>query len=261
VNEPPSGRDAGTPTGRKAGGPAEVVGGRRAVVEAIRSGGVEEVVAARGVKGTQGLREVISAARTAGLRVRWVDRADLERFGLDRHQGVAAVLTGVAIAEPDYLRAEFPPDAMVVVLDGVTDPQNLGACARAAEAAGASMLVTRKRRAAPLSPAAMRASSGALAHLPVAVVTNIRRSVDVLKGRGFHVVGLDHRAAVTIHDAGPAPRPIALVVGSEDKGISRLVREGCDLLVSIPLVGRTASLNASAALAVALFGYVLRPEP
>jgi 23S rRNA (guanosine2251-2'-O)-methyltransferase len=155
--------------------------------------------------------------------------------------------------------SSFDRDAMVVVLDGITDPQNLGACARSAEAAGAAMLVTRRRRAAPLSPGALRASAGALFHLPVARVANVTRALQTLQERGFHVIGLDHRARTDIHSAPSPPRPVALVVGAEDVGLSRLVRESCDELVAIPMAGRTSSLNASAALAVALFGYVLRP--
>jgi 23S rRNA (guanosine2251-2'-O)-methyltransferase len=105
----------------------------------------------------------------------------------------------------------------------------------------------------------VRASAGALLHLPVARVTNLSKAVDHLKERGFFVVGLDHRAEVSIHQAPVPHRPLALVVGAEDTGVSRLVRERCDQLVSIPMPGRTGSLNASAALAVALFGYALRP--
>jgi 23S rRNA (guanosine2251-2'-O)-methyltransferase len=120
------------------------------------------------------------------------------------------------------------------------------------------VLVARRRRAAPLSSAAIRASAGALLHLPTARVTNLQRAIEQLKDRGFTVIGLDQRADTTIHDA-PPERPLAVVVGSEGIGLSRLVRESCDVLVSIPMPGRTASLNAAAALAVALFGYILRP--
>jgi 23S rRNA (guanosine2251-2'-O)-methyltransferase len=154
----------------------------------------------------------------------------------------------------------FAPDALVVVLDGITDPQNLGACARSAEAAGAVLLITRKRRAAPLTPAAVRASAGALLHLTVARVANIPRTLERLRDAGVFVAGLDHRAEVDIHRAPTPPRPLALVVGAEDVGLSRLVRETCDALVSIPMRGRTASLNASAALSVGLFAYALRPD-
>jgi 23S rRNA (guanosine2251-2'-O)-methyltransferase len=151
----------------------------------------------------------------------------------------------------------FDEDAFVVVLDGITDPQNLGAAARSAEAAGGSMLVTRIRRAADVTPAAIRASAGALLHLPHARVANIPRALDRLQGVGFTVVGLDGDALATIFDE-PCPEGrVALVVGSEGEGMSRLVRERCDVLVSLPMRGRVGSLNASASLAAALYGYVL----
>jgi 23S rRNA (guanosine2251-2'-O)-methyltransferase len=241
---------------------SSVIGGRRAVVEAVRSGRATAVLAARGVHRNQAMREVLAGADAAGVPVRWMERRELDALGLRDHQGVAALLPAVhELDERQLASTDFGPQALVVVLDGIVDPQNLGACARAAEAAGASMLVARKRRAAPLSPAALRASAGALAHVPMARVANIPRAVEHLKDMGFFVAGLDQGATEGIHDA---PRPegrLALVVGSEEKGMARLVRERCDLLVSIPMEGRTASLNAASALAVGLFAYALRPEP
>jgi 23S rRNA (guanosine2251-2'-O)-methyltransferase len=203
---------------------------------------------------------VLAEAESKGIAVEWVHPSAIESLGLRGHQGVAALVGRPSeLDERGLSTASFDPDALVVVLDGITDPQNLGASVRSAEAAGAAMLVTRKRRAAPLSPGAVKASAGALFHLPVARVANIARALDTLKDRGFYVVGLDQRAPSDIHQAAPPPRPLALVVGAEDVGLSRLVRESCDELVAIPISGRTSSLNAAAALAVALFGYALRP--
>lgn len=186
---------------------------------------------------------------------------DLDRHGAD-HQGVVAfVVVPEELDEHALLGMADDADGLIVVLDGITDPQNLGAAARSAEAAGVTAMITRTRRAAPLSGAAIRASGGALLHLPLARVPNLTRNLEHLKDLRYTVVGLDHAGARTIHD-GPAPaRPLALVLGAEDAGLSRLVRETCDLVVSIPMAGRTAALNASAALAVALFGYALRPAP
>jgi 23S rRNA (guanosine2251-2'-O)-methyltransferase len=234
------------------------IGGRRAVAEAIRSGATHRVLVASDARGTQGLRALLDEAERAGVWVVRVPATDLDRWGAGHHQGVVAT---VAMPRPlddrALARFDFGPAAPVVVLDGIMDPHNLGACARSAEAAGAALLVIRERRAAPLTPAAVRASAGALLHIPVARVVNLTRTLDVLKDRGFTVIGLDHRGTETIA-ADPPPPPVALVVGAEDEGMSRLVRESCDLLVSIPMRGRTGSLNASAALAVGLFGYVLR---
>jgi 23S rRNA (guanosine2251-2'-O)-methyltransferase len=215
---------------------------------------------ARGSNPTEGLRSVLAEAEARGLPVRWVDPAAIDSLGLRDHQGVAALVNPPReLGERDVFSSVFDPDAVVVVLDGITDPQNLGACMRSAEAAGAAMLITRKRRAAPLSPAAAKASAGAVFHLPIARVTNITRALEGLRERGFYVVGFDDGAPSNIHEASPPPHPLALVVGAEDVGLSRLVRESCDELVAIPMAGRTSSLNASAALAVALFGYALRP--
>jgi 23S rRNA (guanosine2251-2'-O)-methyltransferase len=235
------------------------IGGRRPVVEAIRSGRARRVVIARGADRTEGLQSLLDEADHAGISVEWVDPSTVESLVPHDHQGVVALASLPAELDQRTLASSsFDQDAVVVVLDGIMDPQNLGACARSAEAAGAAMLITRKRRAAPLSAAALRASAGALFHLPVARVPNIARAVETLQERGFHVIGLDHRGSSDIHTAPSPPRPVALVVGAEDVGLSRLVRETCDVLVAIPMAGRTSSLNASAALAVALFGYVLR---
>ena len=233
-----------------------VVGGRRPAAEALRSGKAKRVLAISGSHRTEGMREITAAARQAGVTIEWVERNVIEGFDVMDHQGVIAVVEPPRELDERGLAAfAFSEDAIVVVLDGIMDPQNFGACGRSAEAAGASMLITRERRAAPLTPAALRASAGAMLHLPVARVTNITATLERLQRRGFFVVGLDHRAEVSIHQAPPPTRPLALVVGAEGAGISRLVRETCDLLVSIPIAGRVASLNASAALAVALFGY------
>jgi 23S rRNA (guanosine2251-2'-O)-methyltransferase len=205
-----------------------ILGGRRAAAEAIRSGRVRRLLVVAGPRETEGLRSVIDAARQAGLSPETVSVEEVERFGVTDHQGVIAfVEPPPELDDRAFAATAFEADALLVVLDGIVDPQNFGACARSSEAAGVAMLVTRKRRAAPLSAGAVRASAGALLHVPVARVP---------------------------------PRPLALVVGAEESGISRLVLEGCDQLVSITMAGRTASLNASAALAVGLFGFALRPR-
>ena len=237
------------------------IGGRRPVLEALRSGRADRVMAARGSRETEGLRALLEEAARAGIPTEWVEARTIDALGIDHDQGVAAFVTPLpALDERRLASMSFPSDSLVVVLDGVTDPQNFGACARSAEAAGAPLLIVRRKRAAPLTAAAVNASAGALLHLPVARVANLTRALESLKDRRFTVVGLDHRATLGIHEAPPPERPLALVVGSEDVGLSRLVSESCDLLVSIQMPGRTGSLNASAALAVGLFGYALRPR-
>lgn len=174
------------------------------------------------------------------------------------HQGVVArVARPEELTERDLSTWAFAEDAVVVVLDGVTDPQNLGAAARSAEAAGAAMLVTRVRRSAPVSAAAVRASAGALLHLPHSRVANVTRALGRLQDAGFFVVGLDGNADVSVYDDPCPSGRVALVLGGEGSGLSRLVRERCDALVALPMAGRVSSLNASAALAAVLYAYVV----
>jgi 23S rRNA (guanosine2251-2'-O)-methyltransferase len=236
----------------------DIVAGKRAVMEAVRAGGAEEVLVARGAKQSPAMRDVVRAARAADVPVREIDRDELDALDGD-HRGVAARLVRPAptLGERDLASREWAPDAIVVVLDGVEDPQNLGAAARSIEASGASMLITRTHRSAPPTAAAVRASAGALLHLPHARVANLSRALDRLRDAGFTTVGLDERADVSIFERPCPDGRIALVVGSEGAGISRLVREHCDLLVSVPMHGKVGSLNAAASLAVVLYAYVL----
>lgn len=237
-----------------------VVGGRRAVAEALAAGAVSEVLVARGVRDTGSLRALLDAATSAGVVVRRVDRRDLDAETPEHHGIVARLAAGElpsALSERELAAFPFDDDALVVVLDGINDPQNLGACARSSEAAGAAMLVTRIRRAADATPAAVRASAGALLHLPHARVANITKALQRLKDAGFFVVGLDPGAARSVFDEPSPTGRLAMVVGSEGEGLSRLVRERCDALVRLPMAGRVGSLNASASLAAALWTFVV----
>ena len=237
------------------------VSGKRAVVEALRAGGVSEVLLASGARETEGLREVREAAVTAGVPVKQVPREQLDLVAED-HRGVVARLSQTAVAgrelsERDLSSFAFSEEAIVVVLDGVTDPQNLGAAARAADAAGAELLVTRVKRAAGVTDAAVRASAGALLTLPHARVANITKALERLKDAGFTVAGLDAEAPGSIYEQACPTGRLALVVGSEGSGMSRLAKEHCDVLVSLPMRGKVASLNAAASLAATLFAWVL----
>jgi 23S rRNA (guanosine2251-2'-O)-methyltransferase len=233
--------------------------GRRAVLEAIVAGRVSEVRVASSARSTPGMRELLDAARSGGVPVRTVDRGELDALA-SSHQGVAATTrssAGLELGERGLAQHRFGDDAVVVVLDGVMDPQNVGAAARSAEAAGAEMLVTRVRRAGGVTPAAIGASAGALMHLPHARVANIPRALKRLQAVGFQVVGLDDAADRSVYEEPCPSGPVALVVGGEGTGLSRLARESCDRLVALPMLGRVGSLNASASLAAALYAYVL----
>lgn len=233
------------------------------MAEAIRAGRAAEVLVAPNARETQGMRSVVEAASAGGIVLREVDRRELDRLARDHH-GVVALLAPESgpreLGERDLAQFPFDEDAIAVVLDGVTDPQNLGAAARSAEAAGAAVLVTRVRRAADVSAAAIRASAGALMHLPLARVANISRALGRLQDADFTVVGLEGDAPVSIYDEPCPAGRIAVVIGSEGEGLSRLVRERCDILRSIPMGGQVGSLNASASLSAVLYGYVLPPR-
>jgi 23S rRNA (guanosine2251-2'-O)-methyltransferase len=229
-----------------------------AVTEALRADRVSEVLVVSSPTVTQGLRGMLDAAREAGVPVRTVSRATLDSLA-DEHQGVVArvAVASDAMSERDLTTFPFAADAFVAVLDGIGDPQNLGAAARSAEAGGAAMLVTRTRRAAQVTPAAVRASAGALLHLPHARVANVPRAIERLQQQGFWVVGLDERAGDTVYDDTCPVGRVAVVVGSEGEGMARLTRERCDQLLSLPMRGQVGSLNAAASLAAMIYAYVM----
>lgn len=230
-----------------------VVPGRRPVAEALRAGRpLDEVVVDQRRAGR--LSELLAQAAAASVAVRTVSTAELDDLTAGVvHQGVAAVPAVV----PSPGVADLAGD-LVVVLDGITDPHNLGAVARAAEVAGACGLVLPRRRSAHASPAAEKTSAGALSWLPVVVVPNVATGLGQLADAGFWSVGLDGAAEATIWDSDLLDGRVAVVVGAEGSGLSRLVAERVDQLVAIPMRGRLDSLNASTAAAVALFEVVRR---
>jgi 23S rRNA (guanosine2251-2'-O)-methyltransferase len=214
---------------------------------------------AEGARSTPALREVVEAAGARSVPVSSVPAEQVEALADGAlHQGVAArIRAAPKLSEAGLSTHSWGPEAIVVLIDGVTDPQNLGALIRTAEAAGAEALVYRRHRAAPLGNVAIKASAGALIHLSIAEVPNLPRALERLKEQGFWVTGLDGDAESTIYAEPPSGR-IALVLGAEGEGLSRLVRETCDDLLAIPLRGRVGSLNVSVAAGVALFSYAVR---
>jgi 23S rRNA (guanosine2251-2'-O)-methyltransferase len=226
----------------------------------VRSGRAIEVLVAEGARSTSALREVVEAAGASGVPVETVASERIESLADGAvHQGVAARVHAVPrLSEAELSSRSWDPNGIVVAIDGVTDPQNLGALARTAEAAGAEALVTRRHRSAHIGRVAVKASAGALVHMPVAEVANLPRALGLLKKAGFWVVGLDASAKSSIFDDEPPSGPLALVLGAEGEGLSRLVRGSCDELLSIPLRGRVQSLNVAVAAGVALFSYAVR---
>ena len=229
----------------------EVIYGVRPVIEALRSPRREvfEVLEA------SGNAEVAQAAGASGVPVKNVDRARLE--GLARggvHQGVVVRVGPYPYSGLDEILTA--PDPLVLILDGVTDPRNLGAILRAADGAGASGVVVPKDRAVGVTAAAVKASAGASEHVRVARETNLRRAIDRMKKNGLWVYAAEGEAeggAGTPHYELDLTGPVALVLGSEGRGVRRLVREGCDGAISIPMLGAVESLNVSVAAAVLLY--------
>ncbi len=210
------------------------------------------------VRGRHGQRieQIVQLARRNGIPVRFEDRIRVDQAaGTRDHQGVVAIAAAQAALSLEELLAK-PRDrnwpGLLVLLDGVEDPHNLGAIIRSALAAGATGLILPERRSAGLGDAVARASAGAVAHLPVARVTNLARAMERLKDSGYWLAGLDERAETRYTEI-DWTGPIALVLGGEGKGLHQLVRARCDFLASIPVRGPVPSLNVSVAAAIALF--------
>ena len=205
------------------------------------------------------MRQFVARAQEAGARLVDSDDERLRKLsGTDRHQGVVARVEPVALSHSldDILdQAERPP--LVLVLDGVTDPHNLGACLRVADGAGAQAVVAPKDHAVGVNATVSKVASGAAETVPYLMVTNLARTIDELKEREIWVVGTDERAQQSLYEAN-LPEAIAWVLGAEGEGMRRLTREKCDLLVRIPMAGEVGSLNVSVAAGVCLFESVRR---
>jgi 23S rRNA (guanosine2251-2'-O)-methyltransferase len=233
----------------------DTVAGRNAVVEALRAGiPAKELVVAVGLDIDERLEESIRLAQRMGLSIREVERRQIENMtGIANHQGIALVAKPFQYSSQKEIFARAKSPALFVAVDGVTDPRNIGAIARSAAAFSADGLLIPERRNAPLTASAWKSSAGAAARLPIAQVTNLVRSIQDAKEFGCFVVGLDGDADTAVNDMKIADQNLFVVVGSEGRGLSRLVRENCDLLISIPMSNTVESLNASVAMSIALF--------
>ena len=203
------------------------------------------------------LRRIIDECRKVGVQVRVLSREELDRMSVaGAHQGIVAVTSAKQYTDLDDLvaarRGEY---SLIVVLDGVEDPHNLGAILRTADAAGADGVVIPERRAVGVTGTVAKASAGASEHLPVAKVTNISRAIEDLKAKELWIVGLDERGQQT-YDSVDYKMNCAVVLGAEGKGLHDLVRRHCDFLVSIPMLGKVPSLNVSVAAGVVLYEVV-----
>jgi 23S rRNA (guanosine2251-2'-O)-methyltransferase len=203
------------------------------------------------------LQRVVDECRKQGVAVRFVSRAELDQMaGNNAHQGVVAVTSAKQYNDlDDVLDVKRGQHSLLVVLDGVEDPHNLGAVIRTADAAGADAVIIPERRAASVTAIVAKASAGASEHLPIAKVTNIARTLEELKARNIWTVGLDERGPQS-YDSLDYKMDCAIVLGAEGKGIHQLVARKCDFLVSIPMLGKVPSLNVSVAAGVMLYEIV-----
>jgi 23S rRNA (guanosine2251-2'-O)-methyltransferase len=242
---------------RKEKAPAEIVAGRNPVVECLRA----EVPAtalyvALGIDTDDRVTEAVRLAADRGISVLEVSRAELDRLtGGATHQGLGLQVPPFEYAHPDDLLkaardSTEPP--LLVALDGVTDPRNLGAVIRSSAAFGADGVLVPQRRSAGVTAVVWRTSAGTAARLPVALATNLTRTLNTLAEEGLMIVGLDADSPTTVDELELATSPLVVVVGSEGRGLSRLVREACDQTVSIPMAAGVESLNASVAAGVVL---------
>ncbi|MFD0902827.1 23S rRNA (guanosine(2251)-2'-O)-methyltransferase RlmB [Actinomadura sediminis] len=229
----------------------ELVTGRNPVLEALRAG-----VPGTALYVTSGtderVREAIQLAADRNVPLLETGKNELDRLTDGAvHQGIALQVRPYRYAHPDDLLKGAAP--LIVAVDGITDPRNLGAIVRSASAFGASGVVVPERRAAGVTAGAWKTSAGTLANVPVAQATNLSRQLKAYQKAGCFVAGLDARGGVTVADLEVAAGPFVLVVGSEGKGLGRLVAETCDMLVTIPMPGTAESLNAGVAAGIALY--------
>lgn len=235
-----------------------VVCGKNPVVEALRAKiPVSQITLQARMDRDARVNEILQLAQKRSIPVMEATKPELDRLA-----GVDVVHQGVVLSVPPY-RYQEPLDlaekaldrgsALLVAADGVTDPRNLGAIIRSAAAFGGHGVIVPKRRSVGVTPAVWKTSAGQLSHAPVALATNLTNTLKALKERGYFVVGLAGDTSQSLPEAQPGDVPIVLVVGAEGAGLSRLVRETCDMVVSIPLDPRTESLNASVACGIALY--------
>ena len=230
------------------------------MLESLRSGrDIDRLVMIDDIELGAQLREIIVLDEEAGIPVDAVSRRDLEgQSQTKKSQGVIAIVPDPRYHDPeDFVtkakrKREVP---LIVMLDGVQDPHNLGAIARTVDAAGGHGLIIPERRAVGITPGAVRASAGALEHVRVARVVNLNRTIEKLKAVGVMVIGLDADGDIEYTEA-DFTGPVVIVIGSEGKGLSRLVRENCDQIASIPMAGKLSSLNASVSAGIVLYEVV-----
>lgn len=250
-------RGTGRPVGgRKKSASTEIVAGRNSVLEALRTQvPVSTMYIANRIDSDDRVREALTIAAEAGIPIMETPRTELDRITDGSvHQGLALQVPPYQYAHPkDLVTSEIPGVPLIVALDSITDPRNLGAIVRSVGAFGGHGVVVPARRSAGMTASAWKTSAGAAARIPVAQASNLVQALKDYRAAGFFVVGLDMEGDVELPGFELATSPLVVVVGSEGKGLGRLVRETCDQIVSIPMGSATESLNAGIAAAVTLY--------
>ncbi|PFA64187.1 23S rRNA (guanosine(2251)-2'-O)-methyltransferase RlmB [Bacillus sp. AFS015802] len=241
----------------------DFIGGRNPVMEALKSGrDINKIWIAEGSqKGS--IQQIVGLAKESNVMVQYVPKKKIEQMVPENHQGVVASVAAYQYAEIDDLfdRArQKGEDPFILILDELEDPHNLGSIMRTADASGAHGIIIPKRRAVGLTSTVAKASTGAIEHIPVARVTNLSRAVDELKERGVWVAGTDAKGKQDFRQL-DGTLPIGLIIGSEGKGMSRILRDKCDFLVQLPMVGHVTSLNASVAASILMYEVYRKRHP
>ncbi|GAB3871730.1 23S rRNA (guanosine(2251)-2'-O)-methyltransferase RlmB [Terrabacter terrigena] len=241
---------------RRTKGSSEIVAGRNSVVEALRADiPVSTMYVAGRIDSDDRVREALKIATERGLPILETPRGELDRLTDGAvHQGLALQVPPYDYAHPnDLIDPDMPGIPLVVALDGITDPRNLGAIIRSVAAFGGHGVVVPERRSVGMTASAWKTSAGAAARVPVAKASNLNRALEDFKKAGFFILGLDMEGDVELPDLALANEPLVIVTGSEGKGLSRLVSETCDQIVSIPMSSAVESLNAGIATGVTLY--------
>ncbi|TWT11898.1 23S rRNA (guanosine(2251)-2'-O)-methyltransferase RlmB [Planomicrobium sp. CPCC 101079] len=241
----------------------EIIGGKNPVLEALRADrDINKIWIAEGVQ-KKGITELLQLAKDKGVLVQFVPKKKIDGLTDSNHQGIAAAVAAYNYAELDDLfkvASSRSEDPFFLILDELEDPHNLGSIMRTADAVGAHGLIIPKRRAVGLTAVVAKASTGAIEHIPVVRVTNLSQTVDELKKRGVWVAGTDAKESMDYRQM-DAALPLAVIIGSEGKGMSRVLRDKCDFLYQLPMVGYVTSLNASVAASLLMYEVYRKRHP
>ncbi|MBN2898657.1 MAG: 23S rRNA (guanosine(2251)-2'-O)-methyltransferase RlmB [Clostridia bacterium] len=235
---------------------SEIIEGRNPVIEALKS--EREVTKILVLEGNRegSIKKIISMANDQNVTINYVGKNKINSIATsDNHQGVIAYVSDHHYYEVEEIVATDAADSFVIICDEITDPHNLGAIVRTADAAGAAGVIIPKRRSVHVTPVVSKTSAGATEYVKIARVTNLNRTIDELKERGYWIVGADMDGDRNYFEADLKGK-IGLVIGSEGKGVSRMVKERCDFVVRIPMNGNVTSLNASAAASILMYEIV-----